>query len=78
MKLKKSTDKIVVPESGNDISIPKDFVAALTDYRPGFTVLKVLHIELEVEKQIPSYNEDSKETHLKGNVLTGVIVLVKR
>jgi len=53
-------------------------VAALTDYRPGFSVLKVLHIELEVEKQIPSYNEDSKETHLKGNVLTGVIVLVKR
>jgi thioredoxin reductase (NADPH) len=68
-----SEDQIVINESGRDISIPNDFVVALTGYRPNFTFLKAMGIELVGEKQIPSYNEDSMETNVKGIFLAGVI-----
>jgi thioredoxin reductase (NADPH) len=68
-----STDKIVINEAGKDISIPNDFVVALTGYRPNFTFLKAMGIELVGEKQIPSYNENSMETNVKGIFLAGVI-----
>jgi thioredoxin reductase (NADPH) len=48
-------------------------VLALTGYRPNFTFLKAMGIELIGEKQIPSYNEDSMETNVKGIFLAGVI-----
>lgn len=68
-----STDKIVINEAGKDISIPNDFVVALTGYRPNFTFLKAMGIELIGEKQIPSYHEESMETNVKGIFLAGVI-----
>jgi thioredoxin reductase (NADPH) len=68
-----SKDKIVINEEGKDISIPNDFVVALTGYRPNFTFLKAMGIKLVGKKQIPSYNEDSMETNVKGIFLAGVI-----
>jgi thioredoxin reductase (NADPH) len=68
-----SEEKIVINEAGKDISISNDFVLALTGYRPNFTFLKAMGIELIGEKQIPSYNEDSMETNVKGIFLAGVI-----
>jgi thioredoxin reductase (NADPH) len=68
-----SEEKIVINEAGKDISISNDFVVALTGYRPNFTFLKAMGIELIGEKQIPSYNEDSMETNVKGIFLAGVI-----
>lgn len=68
-----SEDQIVISEADNVISIPNDFVVALTGYRPNFTFLKAMGIELVGEKQIPSYNEDSMETNVKGIFLAGVI-----
>jgi thioredoxin reductase (NADPH) len=68
-----SEDKIVIKQAGKDISIPNDFVVALTGYLPNFTFLKAMGIELVGEKQIPSYNENSMETNVKGIFLAGVI-----
>jgi thioredoxin reductase (NADPH) len=68
-----STDQIVINEAGKDISIPNDFVVALTGYLPNFTFLKAMGIELVGEKQIPSYDEYSMETNVKGIFLAGVI-----
>jgi thioredoxin reductase (NADPH) len=68
-----SEEKIVINEAGKDISISNDFVVALTGYRPNFTFLKAMGIELIGEKQIPSYNEESMETNVKGIFLAGVI-----
>lgn len=68
-----STDQIVINEAGKDISIPNDFVVALTGYLPNFTFLKAMGIELVGEKQIPSYDEYSMETNVKGVFLAGVI-----
>lgn len=66
-------DNIVINHDGKIIKIANDFVVALTGYRPDFTFLKSMGIDLVGEKQIPSYDEQSMETNVKGIFLAGVI-----
>ena len=54
--------------------INNDFVLALTGYKPNFHFLEALGIHLsDDEKRLPSYNEDTMETNIKGLYLAGVI-----
>jgi thioredoxin reductase (NADPH) len=56
------------------VTIENDFVLALTGYRPNFTFLKHLGIELSSdEKQCPVYNSETMETNAKGIYLAGVV-----
>jgi thioredoxin reductase (NADPH) len=55
------------------ITIPNDFVMAMTGYRPNFEFLKKLGIVLSDEKFIPQYNADTMETNLPGLYLAGVV-----
>ncbi len=56
------------------ITIQNDFVLALTGYRPNFSFLEKLGIELSKdEKKLPCYNEKTMETNVKGLYLAGVI-----
>lgn len=66
-------NNIVINQNGKVIKIANDFVVALTGYRPDFTFLKSMGIELVGDKQIPSYDEQSMETNIKGIFLAGVI-----
>jgi thioredoxin reductase (NADPH) len=66
-------DNIVINHDGKIIKIANDFVVALTGYRPDFKFLKSMGIDLVGEKQIPSYDEQSMETNVKGIFLAGVI-----
>ncbi|MEN8815441.1 MAG: YpdA family putative bacillithiol disulfide reductase [Nonlabens sp.] len=66
-------DKIVINHDGKIIKIANDFVVALTGYRPNFRFLTSMGIDLVGEKQIPSYDEQSMETNIKGIFLAGVI-----
>lgn len=60
-------------ENGVEI-IPIDFVLALTGYKPNFTFLEQIGVEFSKdEKKIPSYNQESMETNIKGVYLAGVI-----
>ena len=60
------------PEGTN--TIQNDFVLALTGYRPNFSFLEKLGIELSKdEKKLPCYNEKTMETNVKGLYLAGVI-----
>jgi len=55
------------------ITIPNDFVMAMTGYRPNFEFLKKLGITLSGNKFIPHYNPETMETNLPGLYLAGVV-----
>ncbi|HJP62384.1 MAG TPA: YpdA family putative bacillithiol disulfide reductase [Mucilaginibacter sp.] len=56
------------------ITIPNDFVMAMTGYRPNFEFLKKIGINLSTDaKLLPEYNKETMETNLKGIYLAGVV-----
>jgi len=55
------------------ITIPNDFVMAMTGYRPNFEFLKRLGITLTDDKFVPHYNPETMETNMPGLYLAGVV-----
>jgi len=56
------------------VTLPNDFVMAMTGYRPNFEFLKKMGINLSTdEKSIPEYNHETMETNLEGIYLAGVV-----
>lgn len=56
------------------ITIPNDFVLALTGYRPNFSFLKKIGIETQDEiSKTPAYNPVTMETNVDGIYLAGVV-----
>ncbi|WEA01383.1 YpdA family putative bacillithiol disulfide reductase [Mucilaginibacter sp. SJ] len=55
------------------ITIPNDFVMAMTGYKPNFEFLKKLGIILSEDKFIPQYNPETMETNMPGLYLAGVV-----
>ncbi|WP_457127658.1 YpdA family putative bacillithiol disulfide reductase [Mucilaginibacter sp. HD30] len=55
------------------VTIPNDFVMAMTGYKPNFDVLKKWGLNLSADKNIPEYNPETMETHLPGLYLAGVV-----
>jgi len=56
------------------VTIPNDFVMAMTGYRPNFDFLKKIGIHLSTDaKCIPHYNHETMETNLPGVYLAGVV-----
>lgn len=63
---------ILTPEG--QITIPNDFVLAMTGYKPDFAFLKRLGVELsEDDKLIPHHNPETMETNRDGVYLAGVV-----
>lgn len=56
------------------ITIPNDFVMAMTGYKPNFNFLKKMGIHLSEDKFIPEYNPDTMESNMPGIYLAGVVV----
>jgi thioredoxin reductase (NADPH) len=55
------------------ITIPNDYVMAMTGYKPNFNFLRQLGIILSEDKFIPQYNHETMETNLPGLYLAGVV-----
>ncbi|HWD88384.1 MAG TPA: YpdA family putative bacillithiol disulfide reductase [Mucilaginibacter sp.] len=55
------------------ITIPNDYVMAMTGYRPDFAFLRKLGIKLLDTKSIPEYNHETMETNQEGMYLAGVV-----
>ncbi|MBB6113015.1 YpdA family putative bacillithiol disulfide reductase [Mucilaginibacter lappiensis] len=55
------------------VTIPNDYVMAMTGYQPNFDFLKKLGIVLSEDKFIPQYNPETMETNLPGLYLAGVV-----
>ncbi|WP_432412910.1 YpdA family putative bacillithiol disulfide reductase [Rasiella sp. SM2506] len=68
----KETEVIIKTPEG-EITLPNDFVIALTGYRPNFAFLKSIGITLSEDKRIPTYNDETMESNIKGLYLAGVI-----
>ena len=67
-------DKIKADTPQGTIEILNDFVLALTGYRPNFTFLEKLGIQLSAdEKRLPQYDQETMETNIEGLYLAGVI-----
>lgn len=66
--------EISIDTPEGEISLENDFVLALTGYRPNFSFLEKIGIQLSGDgKKIPQYNADTMETNLPGLYLAGVI-----
>ena len=56
------------------VTIPNDFVLALTGYQPDFDFLRTMDIRLSADDNLlPEYNPETMETSRKGIYLAGVV-----
>ncbi|MDR3712865.1 MAG: YpdA family putative bacillithiol disulfide reductase [Puia sp.] len=56
------------------LTIPNDFVIALTGYQPDFNFLRQAHVQLSADEHLlPTYDPGTMETNIKGLYLAGVV-----
>lgn len=66
--------ELVVNTPGGEVTLPNDFVLALTGYRPNFAFLEQAGISLSRDaKRLPQYDPETMETNVPGLYLAGVI-----
>ena len=67
-------DSIILNSPEGNLTLPNDFVLALTGYMPNFKFLERLGIQLsDDEKKLPEYNPDTMESNVDDLYLAGVI-----
>lgn len=67
-------DEVDIQTPEGKITIPNDFVLAMTGYHPHFGLMEKLGIELtEDEKRMPVHSEKTLETNRKGLYVAGVV-----
>jgi thioredoxin reductase (NADPH) len=71
-------DSVLLQTTGGEKRIKNDFVLAMTGYRPDFTFLTNVGIELTDEACRPRVNPETLESNVRGIYLAGVIVAGKR
>ncbi len=64
---------VTINHDGKPTTLTNDFVLALTGYRPNFKFLQMMGINLQGNKKLPVYNDQTMETNVKGVYLAGVI-----
>ncbi|MCG2431133.1 YpdA family putative bacillithiol disulfide reductase [Aequorivita xiaoshiensis] len=66
--------EVLINTPQGKITLPNDYVVALTGYKPDFNFLQTLGVELSNDKKrLPQYNSDTMETNVEGIYLAGVI-----
>lgn len=66
--------EVIISTPEGDITIPNDFVVALTGYQPNLEFLKNIGISLSEDgKYLPQYNPETMESNVEGVYLAGVI-----
>ncbi len=71
-------DTIEVETPEGLVSLPNDFVFAMTGYHPDFTFLERLGIHFEGADRLPKCNPETLESNVPGIYLAGVIVAGSR
>lgn len=67
-------DEVDIQTKDGLLTIPNDFVLALTGYRPNFELLQRFNIAIQEEfPMIPKHNPDTMETNVEGLYLAGVV-----
>ena len=66
--------EVLINTPQGKITLPNDYVVALTGYKPDFNFLQTLGVKLSTDKKrLPQYNSDTMETNVEGLYLAGVI-----
>ncbi|WP_040981440.1 YpdA family putative bacillithiol disulfide reductase [Oceanobacillus jeddahense] len=60
-------------KDGQEESIENDFVFAMTGYRPDYSLLKQVGVEINAENGKPVHNEETMETNVKNLYIAGVV-----
>lgn len=69
-----TNNSILLNTDTGEEEIENDFVLALTGYRPNFSFLEKLGVNIsEDDKKLPEYNPETMETNVSGLYLAGVI-----
>jgi thioredoxin reductase (NADPH) len=71
-------DSITLETPDGRVSVPNDFVFAMTGYHPDFTFLERLGIHFEGPDRCPRCDQESLESNVPGIYLAGVIVAGSR
>ncbi|WP_067725415.1 YpdA family putative bacillithiol disulfide reductase [Oceanobacillus damuensis] len=66
-------DKIQYTADGKKFTINNDFVFAMTGYRPDYSLLEMVNIQIDDRSGKPSYNPETYETNIDGVYIAGVI-----
>lgn len=66
-------DEVDIKTPDDLITIPNDFVFAMTGYHPDFQFLEKIGIEISPDDNSPCYNPNTFETNKKGIFLAGVV-----
>jgi thioredoxin reductase (NADPH) len=67
-------DSVTVQTQEGELTIPNDFVLAMTGYQPPFEFMSSMGINFQQdEAQTPVYNEHTMETNVPGIYLAGVV-----
>jgi len=66
--------EILVSTPGGELTLPNDFVFALTGYHPDVGLFEGCGIEVDSETKIPSHDPDTLETNEKGIYLAGSVI----
>ena len=57
-----------------EVQVPNDWVLALTGYKPNFSLLDQLGVQLSLdEKRQPCYDQTNQESNVPGVYLAGVV-----
>lgn len=66
--------EVVIATPEGDITIANDFVLAMTGYKPNFSLLDQLGVEMSLdEKRQPCYDQTNQESNVPGVYLAGVV-----
>ena len=69
--------EVIISTPEGDITIPNDFVVALTGYQPNLEFLKNIGISLSEDgKYLPQYNPETMESNVEGVYLAAVWKLI--
>ena len=74
-KVKEIKEKeVVIQTPEGDVTIENDWVLAMTGYKPNFSLLDQLGVELSLdEKRQPCYDQTNQESNVPGVYLAGVV-----
>lgn len=66
--------EVILSTPTGEITIPNDWVLALTGYKPNFSLLDQLGVQLSLdEKRQPCYDQTNQESNIPGVYLAGVV-----
>ena len=66
-------DEIDVQTPEGIVTLPNDFVLAMTGYRPDFSLLEMAGVAFTGDKQAPVYDPETHESNAKGVYVAGVV-----